>query len=100
MPSIKIEVDHCLGSETAGERLSTLPEVLKKEFGDNITIDSVVNSFGQMEFNGRVYGFKIYGDCHWSEIDVIVVVTIPLAALPMRGTAEKKIREKLEELLS
>jgi len=87
--------------EIAYEKLSTLLTELQKQYANEISnvATSWNNKKDRMDFIFDVRGFTLRGNMNVTDSLVIIEGKIPLLVRPFQGQAERRIKEKLEEIL-
>ena len=99
MPKMNVKVPHSLGEEIALERVKSLLSNMKQEYGNQIQNlqESWNENAGKFSFSAM--GFSISGELKVASNQVELNGKLPLAALPFKGSIEKSIRQKANELL-
>lgn len=100
MAKISLTVTHDLGREEALRRLQNESDMLKRTFGDSVS--DLQENWGEatLDFSLVAYGMTVSGDVLVDITEVVTNIKLPMAALMFKSTIEKRIRERMNELLA
>jgi len=93
--NIKFFIDK---TEALGRIKKLIPE-LKEEYKGQISDITEKWNGDNADFGFKIMGFSINGIFNISDDNLNISAKLPFAALPFKGTIEKLIREKSNELL-
>ena len=100
MPNLNINVPHHLTQEEATERLKKKHAEIKAQHTYTVSdLKETWNSSKSLEFAFKILGFSLTGSVESLESSVRLIVTLPAAALLMKGTIESQVRRELEQVL-
>jgi len=101
MPTLDITVAHQLTQAEATERLKKKRTEIKEQ--NTYTVSDLKETWttpDSLEFSFKILGFSLTGKVESQESAVQIVVSLPVAAVLMKGTIESQVRKELEQVLS
>jgi hypothetical protein len=100
MPSIHLHIPHQLPKEEALERIQSLIQRVKNQFGDKVT-DVQEEWHGDTgRFSFSIMGFDVSGKLNVSNSTVGLDGKIPMAAALFRGKIKSVIMEEAQKVLN
>ena len=100
MPTLNVTVTHSLEQAEATERLKKKHIEIKEQ--NTYTVSDIKETWitpHSLEFSFKILGFSLTGTVESLETSVRIIVSLPAAALLMKGTIESQVRRELEQLL-
>jgi len=99
MPKINLTVPHTLGQEEAKRRVASLMADSRTRFADKIS-NAVESWNGNIEsFSFKAMGFSVSGTLEVQPAQILIEMSLPLAAYPLKGRIENEILTHARELL-
>jgi len=101
MPTLNITVAHQLTQAEATERLKKKRTEIQDQ--NTYTVTDLKENWttpDSLEFSFKILGFSLTGKVESQESAVQIVVSLPVAAVLMKGTIESQVRRELEQVLS
>jgi hypothetical protein len=100
MAKLRVQVPHELDKVEAIDRLRIYSTQLRGDFAGQVShVEETWSEDGVVTFSFRMMGFRVSGITTTSEVDVMVAVDLPFAALPIRGLIEKEIVSRIQNAL-
>ena len=101
MPTLNVTVNHQLPQAEATERLKKKRTEIKDQHTYTVTdLKETWTTPDSLDFAFKILGFSLTGTVESLESSVRIAVTLPAAALLMKGTIESQVRRELEQVLS
>jgi len=101
MPTLNVTVAHQLTQAEATERLKKKHSEIKEQKTYTVTdIKETWTSPDSLDFAFKILGFSLTGTVESLESSVRIMVSLPAAALMIKGTIESQVRKELEQVLS
>ena len=101
MPTLNVTVDHQLAQAEATERLMKKRTEIKEQHTYTVTdLKETWTTPDILDFSFKILGFSLTGKVESLESSVRITVTLPAAALMMKGTIENQVRRELELVLA
>jgi len=101
MPTLNVTVAHQLPQAEATERLKKKQAEIKEQKTYTVTdLKETWTTPDSLDFAFKILGFSLTGSVKSLESSVQIAVVLPAAALLMKGTIERQIRQELEQMLS
>jgi hypothetical protein len=101
MPALNITVAHQLSQTEATERLKKKQAEIKEQHTYTVSdLKETWTTPHSLDFAFKILGFSLTGTVESQESSVRIAVSLPAAALLMKGTIENQVRRELEQVLS
>ena len=99
MPSLITTVEHQLTREEAIDRLQNHAELLRREWGHQISDVTEVWEDHIANFGFKAFGFRITGTVEPRDEDFILNLELPVAAIMLQGAIRQQIEKHLRDIL-
>jgi len=100
MPSIHVHIPHQLSKEEALERIQTLLQRVKSQFGDKVKDVQEEWHGDSGSFSFSIMGFDVSGKLNVSNSQVGLDGKIPVAAAFFKGKIKSVIMEEAQKVLN
>ena len=101
MPTLNVTVAHKLTQSEATERLKKKRTEIKDQNTYTVTdLKETWTTPDSLDFAFKILGFSLTGTVESLESSVHIAVSLPAAALMMKGTIENQVRRELEQVLN
>ena len=100
MPRLTMDTPHSLGQEEAARRLKAKFNVVRENFGGQVSDLHEQWNDHTLSFGFKTMGMKVAGEVAVHEDRVTLDTKLPLAAAMFKGMIETKVRDELGDLLA
>lgn len=100
MPSLHVTVPHTLSRQEARDRLVRFIDLLRENYGSQVSDLEQSWEDDTLRFQFRTYGFKLAGRIAVTDHELDAQGDLPLSALIFRHKIEAGIREQLTRLVA
>lgn len=100
MPKLTMTVPHALGQQEAIQRLQERFQAAIQSYQDRVQGLQQQWNDNALTYRFQAFGMSVNGSARVEPSEVTVVMELPLMATMFQGTIEKRLREKLGEILA
>ncbi len=101
MAAFNISVVHQQNQASVSEKLRNFADVVLSDLPAGVTdVTQQWDRDGNLQFALKAMGMQLNGTMEVKSEQVVIVGTMPFAALPFRGAIESQIRERVAKALA